>query len=80
MGQHREGEISQHIVFDEAQFPFSASPHLTNDLDILLHLDSLGATPMTAPLLVQHVPLGFPPLATTGGPTTRAGSPIAPRT
>jgi hypothetical protein len=28
--------ISQHVVFDEADFPFFASPRLTNDLDILL--------------------------------------------
>jgi hypothetical protein len=28
--------ISRHIVFDEADFPFSVSPRLTNDLDILL--------------------------------------------
>jgi hypothetical protein len=28
--------ISHHVVSDEAQFLFSASPHLTNDLDIFL--------------------------------------------
>jgi hypothetical protein len=28
--------VSRHTVFDEADFPFSASPRLTNDLDILL--------------------------------------------
>jgi hypothetical protein len=28
--------VSRHIVFDEADFPFSASPRLTNDLNIFL--------------------------------------------
>jgi hypothetical protein len=28
--------ISRHAVFDEGVFPFTASPHLTNDLDIFL--------------------------------------------
>jgi hypothetical protein len=28
--------ISRHVVFDEADFPFSALPRLTNDLDIFL--------------------------------------------
>jgi hypothetical protein len=28
--------ISRHVIFDEVDFPFSASPRLTNDLDIFL--------------------------------------------
>jgi hypothetical protein len=28
--------ISRHVVFDETDFPFAASPYLTNDLDIIL--------------------------------------------
>jgi hypothetical protein len=72
--------ISRHVVFDEADFPFSASPRLTNDLDILLQDDSPGAAPMPTPLPAPHVPLGFPPLATAGSPTARgtgAGGPTA---
>jgi hypothetical protein len=59
--------ISRHVVFDEADFPVSASPRLTNDLDIFLHDDSPGAALMPAPLLVPRVPLRFPPLATVVG-------------
>jgi hypothetical protein len=69
--------ISRHIIFDEADFPFSTSPRLTNDLDILLQDDSLGAAPMPAPLLAPSVPPGFPPLAVAGGPTTSPGGPTA---
>jgi hypothetical protein len=65
--------ISQHIIFNEVDFPFSALPHLTNDLDIFLQDDSLGAAPITAPLLVPHIPPGFPPLATAGGQTACPG-------
>jgi hypothetical protein len=32
--------ISLHVVFYEADFPFSASPHLTNNLDNFLQDDS----------------------------------------
>jgi hypothetical protein len=42
--------VSQHVVFDEADFPFSASPRLTNDLDIFLQDDSPDVAPMPAPL------------------------------
>jgi hypothetical protein len=58
--------ISRHTIFDEADFPFSASPCLTNDLDIFLHDDSPSAAPMPAPLSVTHAPPGFPLLATAG--------------
>jgi hypothetical protein len=60
-------------VFDEVDFPLSASPHLTNDLDIFLHNDSPNAAPMRAPLPTPRVPLWFPLLAAVGGQT-------APRT
>jgi hypothetical protein len=60
-------------VFDEVDFPFSVSPHLTNDLDIFLHNDSPNAAPMRAPLPTPRVPLWFPLLAAVGGQT-------APRT
>jgi hypothetical protein len=62
--------VSRHIIFDEADFSFSTSPHLTNDLDIFLHDDSPGAASMPAPQPVPYIPLGFPPLATASGLTT----------
>jgi hypothetical protein len=55
--------VSRHVVFYEADFPFSASPRLTNDLDIFLQDDSPNAAPIPAPLPVPRVPPGFPPLA-----------------
>jgi hypothetical protein len=70
--------VSQHIVFDETDFPFSASAHLTNDLDILLQDDSPRVAHMPAPLPTPHVPPGFPPLTAAGGQTAReteAGGP-----
>jgi hypothetical protein len=33
--------ISQHVVFDEAYFPFAASPHPTNDYEFLSEMDSV---------------------------------------
>jgi hypothetical protein len=42
--------VSRHVVFDEAVFPFIASPRLTNDLDIFLQDDAPSAAPMLAPL------------------------------
>jgi hypothetical protein len=52
--------ISRHVIFYEADFPFSTSPHLTNDLDIFLHDDPPSAAPMPASLPVPHVLPGFP--------------------
>jgi hypothetical protein len=66
--------IFQHIVFDESDFPFSASPRLTNDLDIFLQDDSSGVAPMSTPPPVPHVPPSFAPLATAGGQTARPDS------
>jgi hypothetical protein len=71
--------VSQHNVFDEADFPFSPSPRLTNNLDIFLQDDSPGAAPIPAPLPAPSVPLGFPPLAAAGGQTVHPGGLIAPR-
>jgi hypothetical protein len=71
--------VSRHIVFYEANFPFSASPHLTNDLEIFLQDDSLGVAPMPVPLPVPLALLGFPLLAIAGGPTTRPGGLTVPR-
>jgi hypothetical protein len=31
--------ISRHVIFDEACFPFAASPHLTNDYEFLSEMD-----------------------------------------
>jgi hypothetical protein len=61
--------VSRHVVFDEADFSFSASPRLTNNLDIFLQDDSPDAASMPALLSVLCVPLGFPPLAAAGGQT-----------
>jgi hypothetical protein len=54
---------SRHVVFDEAVFPFTVSPSLTNDLDIFLEDDGPGAAPIPMPLPAPHVPPGFLPLA-----------------
>jgi hypothetical protein len=62
-------DVSQHVVFDEVDFPFSTSPHLTNNLDIFLQDDSPGAALMPALLSVPCVPPGFPPLDAAGGQT-----------
>jgi hypothetical protein len=69
--------VSRHVVFDEADFPFSASPCLTNDLVILLQDDSPGVAHMPAPLPVPHVPLGFPPLTAASGQTAIPGGQTA---
>jgi hypothetical protein len=65
--------VSRHVVFDETVFPFAASPHLTNDLDIFLQDDALGVVPQPAPLPTPRVPLVFSPLAATGGQTMLPG-------
>jgi hypothetical protein len=72
--------ISRHVIFDEADFPFSTSPHLTNDLNIFLQDDSPGVAPMPAPLPASHAPSGFPPLVVVGGQTLRTGGSITPET
>jgi hypothetical protein len=71
--------ISRH-VFNEADFPFSASPRLTNDLDNFLQVDSPGAAPMHTPLPPPRIPPGFPPLAAAGGQTARPGGQTTPET
>jgi hypothetical protein len=48
--------ISRHIVFDEADFPFSASPRLTNHLDIFCRM----TLPMRLPCLHHYRCLVFP--------------------
>jgi hypothetical protein len=63
--------VSRHTVCDEADFPFSTSPRLTNDLDIFLQDDSPGAALMPAPLLEPCIPMGFSPMAASSGLTTR---------
>jgi hypothetical protein len=72
--------VSRHVVFDEADFPFAASPRLTNDLDIFLQDDSPGAVLMPAPLPAPHVPPGFLSLAAASGQTSRPGGQTAPGT
>jgi hypothetical protein len=69
--------ISRHIVFDEADFLFSVSPRLTNDLDIFLPDDSPSVALMPAQLPAPHVPLGFLPLVVVGSLTTRPRGPTA---
>jgi hypothetical protein len=65
--------VSRHIVFYEADFSFSASPRLTNDLDFLLQDDSPGVAPMPAPLPAPHVPPSFSLLTAGGGQTLSPG-------
>jgi hypothetical protein len=72
--------VSRLVVFNEADFPFAASPRLTNDLDTFLQDDSPGAVPMPAPLPAPHIPLGFLPLAAASGQTSRPGIQTAPGT
>jgi hypothetical protein len=69
--------VSRHVVFDEVDFPFSASPRLTNNLDIFLYDDFPGAVPIPAPLPAPHVLLGLPLLAAVGSPTMCSGGPTA---
>jgi hypothetical protein len=42
--------VSQHVVFDETDFPFTVSPCLTKILDIFLQDNSWNAASMPAPL------------------------------
>jgi hypothetical protein len=72
--------VSRHVVFDEADFPLSASPRLTNDLDFLLQDDSPGVAPMPAPLPAPRVPPGFSPLTTAGDQTSSPGDQTARET
>jgi hypothetical protein len=72
--------VSQHVVFDEVDFPFSTSPRLTNDLDFLLQDDSPGVAPMLAPLPAPCVPLGFSLLTAAGSQTSSPGGQTARRT
>jgi hypothetical protein len=51
--------VFRHVAFDEANFPFSASPRLTNDLDIFLQDDTSSATLMLAPLPAPRSLRGF---------------------
>jgi hypothetical protein len=69
--------VSRHVVFDEANFLFSISPHLTNDLDIFLQNESPSAAPMAAPLPTSHFPLGFLPLAVASGQIAHPGGQTA---
>jgi hypothetical protein len=43
--------ISRHVVFDEAIFPFAASPHPTDSLDFLLMEEAPVVPPIGTPLL-----------------------------
>jgi hypothetical protein len=63
--------VSRHVVFYEVDFSFSASPCLTNNLDIFLQDDSPCAAPMPAPLPTPRVLPGFPPLAVRPRPEQR---------
>jgi hypothetical protein len=67
--------VCRHVIFDEVDFPFSASPRLTNDLDIFLQDDSPGVAPMPTPLPAPRVPPGFPSLAAASGQIMRPGKP-----
>jgi hypothetical protein len=46
--------ISRHVVFDEAVFPFTASPHQTNDLNFLL-----SETAPVVPPIGTRLPTGL---------------------
>jgi hypothetical protein len=58
--------ISRHVIFDEACFPFAASPHLTNDYEFLSEMDL-----MLSPIRTQ-LSAGTP-MTTIGGLTTPSG-------
>jgi hypothetical protein len=45
--------IFRHVVFDEAVFPFVASPHPTDDLDFLLSEETPMVPPIGTPLLAS---------------------------
>jgi hypothetical protein len=73
--------VFPHVVFDEADSPFSASSRLTNDLIFFLQDDdSLGAGPMPTPLPVPCIPSGFLPHVIAGNKTARLGSQTTTRT
>jgi hypothetical protein len=55
--------ISQHVVFDEACFPFAASSPLSNDYEFLFEMDPV------LPPIKTHLSAGTP-LTTSGGLTT----------
>jgi hypothetical protein len=82
---------SRHVVFDEACFPFAASPPRTNDFDLLSEMD-----PITSPIETRLLPVGTrsvapvvappaPPtgVAPTGATSSQSGQPsrvLAPAT
>jgi hypothetical protein len=70
--------VSRHVVFYEANFSFSGSLRLTNDLDISLQDGSPGAASMSAPLSVPSVPPGFPPWTAAGTQTIHPIDQTAP--
>jgi hypothetical protein len=69
--------VSLHVEFDEADFPFSASPRPTNDLDIFETGKStqwrlmvpLGFPPLLVHALALRMPPGFAPLPVVHLPT-----------
>jgi hypothetical protein len=46
--------ISRHVVFDEADLPFSTSPHPTNDLDFLSSDDDLVVLHIGSPFIHRY--------------------------
>jgi hypothetical protein len=76
--------VSQHVVFDEDNFPLDASPSLTN-LDFLCesgpmvftigtHLTTAGTSPPAPRRPARDIPLGFePPVANLPAPTVPPG-------
>jgi hypothetical protein len=46
--------ISRHVVFDEADLPFSTSPHPTNDLDFLSSDDDLVVLHIGSPFIRRY--------------------------
>jgi hypothetical protein len=63
--------ISQHVVFDEVYFPFTASPPLTNDYEFLSEMD-----PVLSP--IGTCLNAGTPVTTVGGLTAPSSSLTAP--
>jgi hypothetical protein len=75
--------ITRHVIFDEASFPFAASPHLTNDYEFLSKMDLVPApiaTRLSAGIPMTTASGLIAPVAEAFSPTAQAIQPPAPPT